>query len=1102
MKQCRIGRGFFAALALSFVLPGLDPQFLSAQTVSNGVLREVYQNIAGGTIPDLTNNPSFPSSPTLETIQPIFEAPTEFDENYGQRMRALLLPPLTGNYTFWIASDDNGALFLSTTDNPAQRAQIATVNTWTSSREWTKEPNQQSATNIFLTAGQRYYIEALQKEGGGGDNLAVRWRLPNGAIEEPIPNNRLLVYGLGPPFISQQPSNVTVIEGGSASFRVQLQRMIGATFQWLRNGTNIPNATNATYLLPVVTLADNTNRFRCFIANQLGSTNSADAVLTVVPDTTRPTILTVGNVGDRQSVFVVFSEAVEPATATNAANYSINGGVTVTRVVFGPDGRTLLVSTTPMLENTNYTLTVSNVRDLASTPNTMLTEQRTFSITSRPLDISYLQPTREPLGPTTRRHGVVISEVMYHPTNRTDGRNVEFIEIYNSQPWFEELGGWRISGAIDYIFPSNAVLQSRGYFVVAANTNDFRTVYPGVQAANVFGPFLGSNGLQNSSGTLRLRNDRDAVVFEMNYQGEPPFPPAADGAGHSLVLARPSYGERDPRAWDISNIIGGNPGNPDVSSVNSVRTIVINEILAHTDLPQVDYVELYNYGNSTISLQNAILTDDPETNKFIIPAGTTVPARGFVVFTEAQLGFSLSSGGETIYFKHPSGQRVVDCLRFEAQENGVAFGRYPDGAVNFTRLAQPTPGTNNAPFRRTDVVINEIMYDPVSGSGDDEYLELYNRGTNAVNVGGWHVRDAVSFNIPNGTTISAGGYLVIARNAARLRTNYTGLTAANCLGNFSGSLGNGGERIELNFPDEVVTTDALGQPKTNTIHIPIDEVTYGIGGRWGKWSGGGGSSLELRDARSDRRLAPNWADSDESGKSQWVNVEATGVMDNGWADAYQLHVTLLGPGEALVDNVEVIPAGGVNVIANGTFESGTTGWVFQGNHNGSSWETGEGFSSGRSLHVRATGRGDSGANRIRVQLPSTLAPGTTVTLRAKVRWLKGNPNILLRLRGNWMEAAGYTLTARNLGTPGAPNSRAVPNVGPAISQVQHIPALPASSQPVLVTAQIHDPDGIALLAVNYRIDPNTSYQAVAMAGTMPWRSACQQQRRRCIAAPW
>jgi len=71
---------------------------LRAQS-SNGVLREVYLNIGGNAITDLTSHPSFPDSPSLETIQPTFEAPTEFAESYGQRMRALVVAPQTGAYS-------------------------------------------------------------------------------------------------------------------------------------------------------------------------------------------------------------------------------------------------------------------------------------------------------------------------------------------------------------------------------------------------------------------------------------------------------------------------------------------------------------------------------------------------------------------------------------------------------------------------------------------------------------------------------------------------------------------------------------------------------------------------------------------------------------------------------------------------------------------------------------------------------------------------------------------------------------------------------------------------------------------------------------------
>ncbi len=142
-----------------------------------------------------------------------------------------------------------------------------------------------------------------------------------------------------------------------------------------------------------------------------------------------------GNLGEPQVVFVVFSEPVEAASGTNAANYTINNGISVVRAAFGVDFRTVILTTTPISPNVTNTLTVNNVRDRASTPNSILPNtQRTFSLTWRPLSVTLLPLPREPLGPTTHRHGVVISEVMYHPTNRVDGRNLQFIEIFNSQP--------------------------------------------------------------------------------------------------------------------------------------------------------------------------------------------------------------------------------------------------------------------------------------------------------------------------------------------------------------------------------------------------------------------------------------------------------------------------------------------------------------------------------------------------------------------------------------------------------------------------------------------------------------------------------------------
>jgi hypothetical protein len=117
------------------------------------------------------------------------ESPTDRGDNLGTRLQALLTAPATGSYTFWIASDDNGRLMLSTSADPAGRTLIAHVDSWTPSEAFDTFPTQQSAA-VNLVAGQQYYIEAFSKEGGGGDNLAVAWSGP-GIARQVIPGSVL-----------------------------------------------------------------------------------------------------------------------------------------------------------------------------------------------------------------------------------------------------------------------------------------------------------------------------------------------------------------------------------------------------------------------------------------------------------------------------------------------------------------------------------------------------------------------------------------------------------------------------------------------------------------------------------------------------------------------------------------------------------------------------------------------------------------------------------------------------------------------------------------------------------------------------------------------
>ncbi len=170
-------------IALRIVRSGVGPP-------PSGILREWWTGIAGTLVSDLTANAAYPANPSGRSLATSFEAPVNWADNTGTRMRGWVTAPATGDYVFWIASDDGGELWISTDANPANRTLIARVPGWTASREWGKYPEQQSLP-IALAAGGRYYVEALQKEGGGGDNLAVRWQLPGGGIEAPIPGSRL-----------------------------------------------------------------------------------------------------------------------------------------------------------------------------------------------------------------------------------------------------------------------------------------------------------------------------------------------------------------------------------------------------------------------------------------------------------------------------------------------------------------------------------------------------------------------------------------------------------------------------------------------------------------------------------------------------------------------------------------------------------------------------------------------------------------------------------------------------------------------------------------------------------------------------------------------
>lgn len=369
----------------------------AAPTSPQGVITDkIFLNIGGGVaITDLRAASKFPDKPDMIRYEPYFEMwatgdintapPGDVLNNYGAQLLGYFYPDTTGDYTFYIASDDFSELYLSTDETPANKHIIAMEPAWNNPRTYTATdrrnadfPENNSSTwkntkwptgnKITLTKGKAYYIEVLFKEGGGGDNVSVSL---DGNL--PIPGSMLSSFdkASGPVTIATQPAAATVGEGTPASFSVEANGTPPYTYQWLKGGTAIPNATNQVFSL-TRTAASDAGSYTVKVTGPAGSATSNPAVLTVTSDTTAPTIVSAHASSDFKHVIVTFSEPVSSATGGNAANFKINGlTVSAAAVRAAPSDNIVDLTTSQQTQGANYTLTVNGVKDISAAGNTI-----------------------------------------------------------------------------------------------------------------------------------------------------------------------------------------------------------------------------------------------------------------------------------------------------------------------------------------------------------------------------------------------------------------------------------------------------------------------------------------------------------------------------------------------------------------------------------------------------------------------------------------------------------------------------------------------------------------------------------------------------------
>ncbi|MBX7209729.1 MAG: DUF1800 family protein [Verrucomicrobiaceae bacterium] len=167
---------------------------LVVQENAGNVTREIWSGVSGTTVAGIPTSTAPSLTGTLSTL----ESPSNYDDNYGERLRGYITAPVTGNYYFWIAASNAAELWIANDDDSVNTFRRAYVTTGTNSQEWNAagETNQKSGW-LALEAGKRYYVEVLHKAGVGSDNLAIGWSKPGqstAAPSEVVPSYVLSPY--------------------------------------------------------------------------------------------------------------------------------------------------------------------------------------------------------------------------------------------------------------------------------------------------------------------------------------------------------------------------------------------------------------------------------------------------------------------------------------------------------------------------------------------------------------------------------------------------------------------------------------------------------------------------------------------------------------------------------------------------------------------------------------------------------------------------------------------------------------------------------------------------------------------------------------------
>ena len=379
------------------------------------------------------------------------------------------------------------------------------------------------------------------------------------------------------------------------------------------------------------------------------------------------------------------------------------------------------------------------------------------------------------------------------------------------------------------------------------------------------------------------------------------------------------------------------------------------------------------------------------------------------------------------------------------------------------------------------VVINEIHFNPDVKTEPVEFVELCNRSTNAVSLSGWQLAEAVSYTFPNGTSLGAGAFLVIAQNPAAVQAKF----GATALGPWAGKLNNEG--------DKIVLRNAAGGVE--------DEVDYQLGFPWPTVGDAPGYSIELVNPAFDNNLGGNWR---AAAKPNPATVSRTAIATgSSWryfkglteASSPATDWRLPGfddsswdEGAAPLGYDEVLPMGTLfsDMQSNYTTVFFRSSFVVTNTAEISCFTLEAMYDDG--FKVWINGQPVLTAGMATGEVPctgvATLSRESSAyslfNLAWPQRWLVTGTNVIAVQAANYsrdsstdffwdMRLVAKIGPAEFGPTPGATNAVFDTQLPPQIRQVKHSPNEPRSGEAVAITAKITDPEGVGAVTLRYQI---------------------------------